>query len=202
MKLLEPDSLALYAFKNHSTFRISVCNCLMNLIFLRKTRVRFLNTVFWEDLAFTYEMVTHVSCAILLSDVTYHYLCRPGSLSHYTDREKLEKQEILRNVTTIDYLKDKCKALRGKRYLPFLCNNLEVSSFYIVCYIIKHASRIFPSVSDNELQQYLRHPLSLSAIVQFSDKKWVNVFFYMLRFLPNRLFVSLIKFIGNMKRVI
>lgn len=202
LKLLELDSLALYAFKNHSTFWISVCNCLMNLDFLRKTQVRFLDTVFWEDLAFTYEMVTHVSCAILMPDVTYHYLCRPGSLSHYMDREKLDKQEILRNVATIDYLKDKCSALKGKQYMPFLCKNLEVSSFYMVCYIIKHASRIVPSISNVELQQYLRHPLSLSDILQFSYQKWVNVFFYIMFLLPNRLFISLVKILGRKKGVI
>lgn len=200
--LLEPDSLALYAFMNHSTFWISVCNCLMNLDFIRKTHVRFLDTVFWEDLAFTYEMVTHVSRAILLPKVTYHYLCRPGSLSHYTDREILDKYEILRNVATIDSLKEKCAALQGKRYLPFLCQNLEVSSFYIACYIIKHASRIVPSISNTELQQYLQHPLSMSAILQFPDRKWVNVYFHIMSLLPNKLFIFLIKLIGKKKGVI
>lgn len=200
--LLEDDSLALYAFMNHSTFWISVCNCLMNLDFIRKTHVRFLDTVFWEDLAFTYEMVTYVSRAILLPTVTYHYLCRPGSLSHYTDREMLDKFEILRNVATIDSLKKKCAALQGKRYLPFLCQNLEVSSFYISCYIIKHTSRIVPSISNIELQQYLRHPLSFNSIIHFSDRKWINICFYIVSLLPNRLFIFLIKLIGKKKGVI
>ncbi len=202
MQLLEPDSLALYAFQNHSTFWISVCNCLMNMQFISKTHVRFLDTVFWEDLAFTYEMITHVSRAILLPKITYHYLCRPGSLSHYIDREQLDKQEIMRNVETIDYLKSKCALLHRKNYLPFLCKNLEVNSFYISCYVVKHASRIVPSISNIELQQYIKHPLSLRTILSFSKMKWVNVFFYMLNKVPNMLFISIIKIIGKKKGVI
>lgn len=201
-QLLEMDSLALYAFKNHSTFWISVCNSLINLDFLRKTRIRFLDTVFWEDLAFTYEMVTYVSRAILLPQVTYHYLCRPGSLSHYVDREKLEKREILRNVATIDYLKEKYALLSGKKYLPFLSKNLEVCSFYIACYVIKHASRIVPAISNVEIQSYLRHPLSLCMILKSSDMKWENFCFFLLSILPNKLFISLMKFIGKKKGVI
>ena len=82
-ELLTPDSMAMYAFKHYSSFRISVCNCLMNISFLRSEHLKFIDTMFWEDLAFTYEMVTKVKRAILLPNITYHYICRPGSLSHY-----------------------------------------------------------------------------------------------------------------------
>ena len=81
--------------------------CLMSIEFLRKSKLRFLDSAFWEDLAFTYEMVTRVTKAVLLSKITYHYLCRPGSLSHYQDREQLEKSEIMKNVLNI-YL-EKCQ---------------------------------------------------------------------------------------------
>ena len=83
-------------------------------------------------------MVPKVNRAVLISDITYHYLCRPGSLSQYQDRELLDKEEILRNALTLDYLKEKGVALYGKSYFPYLFYNLETNSFYIVCYILKN----------------------------------------------------------------
>ena len=42
LKLLKPGELAMYAFKNYSSFRISVCNALFNLNFIRFNHLRFL----------------------------------------------------------------------------------------------------------------------------------------------------------------
>lgn len=202
LQFLEPDLLAMYAFKNFSSFWISVCNCLMDLSFLRSARLRFLDTVFWEDLAFTYEMVTKVERAVLLPDITYHYLCRPGSLSHYQDRDELQKSEILRNVSTIDYLKGMCRSMVGKRYLPYLCYNLEVSSFYIVCYVLKHHQRIKPSIMDEELLQIMKFPLSLREVVCFRGKCVENIILCFLSKLPVDKFIKLVKIMGRIKKII
>ncbi len=200
--LFEPDELAMYAFKNYSTFWVSACNCLMDITFLRSAKLRFLDTVFWEDLAFTYEMVTKVSRAVLLPDITYHYLCRPGSLSHYTDRDCLHKDEILRNVQTIDYLKEKVYELRGKKYLSYLCYNLEVASFYNICYVLKHFSRIEPAVNNSELLKFLRYPLPLSDISCIKGRWIENLMFFILSKLPERLFIRIIRLLGKLKGVI
>ncbi len=201
-ELLLPDALAMYAFRNYSSFRISVCNCLMDVDFLRSSRLQFLDTVFWEDLAFTYEMVTKVSRAVLLPDITYHYLCRPGSLSHYQDREKLEKAEILKNVSIIDYLKEKCSDLVEKSYLPYLCYNLEMNGFYIVCHILKYYQRIVPSFSNREMQSIIRHPLSFSKILRFRKKLFPNILLWLLGNGPTLLLLPTIKVIARLKKVI
>ena len=52
MQLLRPDELAMYAFKNYSSFRISVCNALFNLNLIRSNQLHFIDTIYWEDLAF------------------------------------------------------------------------------------------------------------------------------------------------------
>lgn len=200
--LLSDDEMALYAFRNYSSFMISVCNCLMSLDFLRSNRLRFIDAVFWEDLAFTYEMVTRVRRAVLLSKVTYHYLCRPGSLSHYKDRELLDKSEILENVSVLNYLKDKTKFLYSKSYLPYYCYNLEMNSFYIVCYILKYYQRIVPVISYTEMKKILSHPMDFRKILRFRHKLVQNLFFVVLGCLPTLFSIYIVKLFGKLKRVI
>ena len=200
--LLSDDDMALYAFKNYSSFQISICNCLMSLKFLRDNKLRFINSVFWEDLAFTYEMVTKVSRAVLASKITYHYLCRPGSLSHYQDRNMLSKSEIFENVSVLDYLKENSKMLKGKSYLPYYCYNLEMNSFYIVCYILKYYKRIVPAISYSEMQRILSHPLKMSDILRFDSKRFHNLFFVVLSHLPPVLSMVFVRLLEMIKKII
>ena len=79
--LLSDDEMALYAFRNYSSFQISICNCLMRHNFLLDNQLRFINSAFWEDLAFTYEMVTRVSKAVLLSKITCNCIFSYVSIS-------------------------------------------------------------------------------------------------------------------------
>ena len=201
-EFLMPDSLALYVFKNYSSFRISVCNCLMDLSFLRAEILHFIDIAFWEDLAFTYEMVTKVKRAILMPDITYHYLCRPGSLSHYQDREVLRKEEILNNAHTINYLKEKCRSLAKKPYVPYLCYNLEMNSFYIICHILKYKRRIIPQISYLEMRSIICHPFKITEILGFRHKLLQNMFFWQIYFMPPSITLSIIWLLGKFKKII
>lgn len=201
-ELLTPDSMAMYTFKQYSSFRISVCNCLINMSFLRSEHLKFIDTMFWEDLAFTYEMVTKVKRAILLPDITYHYLCRPGSLSNYQDREVLRKDEILKNVETINSLKDKCCGLAKKSYIPYLCYNLEMDSFYIICHILNNQDRIKPEITSTEMHSMTRHPMALKNILGFRHKFFQNLFFWLMSNMPSSILISIIRQLGRIKRVL
>lgn len=200
--LLSEGEMAFYAFMHYDGFQISVCNSLMNLDFLRSHQLRFIDAAFWEDLAFTYEMVPKVRKAVLLSTITYHYLCRPGSLSHYQDRERLSKEEIMKNVSTINYLKGKCAALKGKDYLPYLCKNLQMNSFYIVCHILKHSHRIEPKFTNQEVLGILLHPLSFLDIIKFRYLLFPNLFLWLLGRMPFILFMPSVWLLGKLKKVI
>lgn len=201
IQLLKPDELAMYAFKNYSSFRISVCNALFKLSTIRETHLHFLDAVFWEDLAFTYDFVPMVEKAVLLSDITYHYICRPGSLSQYQDREQLDMKEILRNVSTVDYLKKKCQQYEGKNYFSYMYYNLEMNSFYIVCYVLKHRHKISQVIIDKDLQSYMHSPIGFSKILLFRKKKTSCLVLWMLAHLPAYLFVYSIRWIGKIKHV-
>ena len=201
-KLLFDGELALYAFKNYNTFQISVCNCLMKLNLIKSNGISFIDSAFWEDMAFTYELVTTVSRAVFLSDITYHYQCRPGSLSHYQRREYFDKVEIMNNVATIEYLKVFSQKQMGKKYLPYLCYNLEMNSLYIICYILKNNSSIVPAITWRELKTILHHPMSFCKIIQFRKKVFSNLLLKIISLLPTFLFVLVVFMIGKVKRTI
>lgn len=197
-----PGELALYAFQHYGTFQISVCNCLLDLPFLRETNLRFIDTMFWEDMAFTYEFVTKVRKAVLLPDMTYHYLCRPFSLSNYQDREHIQKAEVLKNISTIDYLKQKCAQLAGQVYTPYMCYNLAMNSFYIVCHVLKHQRRIRPSFSSRELRLCMNFPLPLREVLSFRNKKVGNLALWGISHLSTPLCISVIKLLGRKRGIL
>ena len=194
--------LAEYALSHVGRFHVSACNCLMDLEFLRQSGVRFINTNYWEDMAFTYELVPKVTRAVLLSCVTYRYLRHSGSLSHYQAREQLHKEEVLANASTLNYLKEKCKAYRGQSFLPYMCYNLELNSFYIVCHILKNAHLIAPGFSHHEMRDIFCHPQSLSDILRFRSMLLQNLLFWLIGRLPIPLFSVSVKVLGKLKRAI
>ncbi len=196
------DELAMYAFRNNHIFHVSVCNHLVSLEFLRQSNVRFIDTPFWEDMAYTIDLVTKVESAVMLSNITYHYLRHSGSLSHYQNRKTIDKEEIMKNVSVLDILKEKSKLYRGKDYLPYLCCILETNSFYVICYIIRNSRQIHPYFSVNEMRSILYSPFSWTEILSFKKKKIANVGFAFLGILPTFIFLPVLKLLGRIKKVL
>ena len=201
MQLLQPDSLASYAFGNYGSFQVSVCNCLLLTSFLRENGLRFLDAMFWEDMAFTFDMVTKVERAVLLPRVTYHYLCRPNSLSNYQDRSVLDREEILKNTSTVDYLKWKCYRLKDKPYAADFCYNLQMNSFYIVCHVLKYRQRIEPPINNRELRQIMYHPMLFRDLMHLRHKRLPNIVLWFIAHLPMPLFMPVVALMRKIKKV-
>ena len=200
LKLLKPGELAMYAFKNYSSFRISVCNALFNLNLIRQNNLRFLDTIYWEDLAFTYDLAPKVNRAVLLSDITYHYLCRPNSLSQYQDREQLDREEILRNVATIDYMKGKCLQYKDEDYFPYLCYNLGMNSFYIGSYVLNHIDRIKPVISKRDIYDFMHFPSKFKEVIRFKSKRLPNFALWLMSHLPPNILTFTVMGLGKIKK--
>lgn len=197
-----PDEFATYVFSQYRSFQVSVCNCLMRIELLRNCKMKFIDTMFWEDVAFTYDMATKVQKVVLLPDVTYHYIFRPNSLSHYQDRELLQRNEVLKNASTIDYLKSQCYKFRSKTYAPNLCRALQMFSFYIVCYVLKYQTRITPSITNDEMRQIMQYPLRLFDILRFGHMRMINIVLWLIPLLPVPLFILTVRLLGKIKRVL
>lgn len=202
IQLLGEDSFATYMFKQYGAFQSSACNCLIDLAFLRRIGIRFLDVSYWEDMAFTHDLAVWVSRAVLLSEVTYQYNCHAGSLSNYQERDLIKREEVVQNVYVLKYLKGLCKRVQSKPYLPYMCYEVGMNCFYVVCHIVKKRERIIPAISVKEMREYMTFPVSKNVLSCFRRKSLGNLMLWIIPQLPIRLFLPVVTALGKVKKVL
>lgn len=202
LQLLEKDQLASFAYRKYAGIQASACNYLVKTSLLRAHYHRFIDTDYWEDLVFTFDLVTYVSRAVLLSDITYSYLCHENSLSRYQQRDRIPKDEILRNAKTVNHLRETSVLLYNKVYFPNRCYNIVMTGFYMACNVLKRRQNIVPSISNSEIRALLVHPASFRQICRFRQSRWKNMAFYLMGQLPAGLCVWMICCMGKIKKLI
>ncbi len=202
LQLLEKDALATYAYRKYAGIQASACNYLVKTSLLRDNMICFIDTNYWEDLVFTFDLVTYISRAVLLPDITYTYLCREGSLSHYQQRKNISKDEIMQNVKAIDHLKQTSSILYNKVYFPHRCYNIVMTDFYMACNILKRRKDIQPSISNKEIKAMISHPANWGQICCFKQSRLSNIMLFILGKIPSFLCVTAIWILGKMKKLI
>ena len=202
LQLSHEDELAVFAYRKYAGIQASACNYLVKTSLLREHHHRFIDTNYWEDFVFTFDLVTLIKRAVLLPDITYSYLCREGSLSHYQSRQHISKDEIINNVYAIDYLKQTSSLLSNKVYYPSRCINIVLTDFYIACYILKRRKGIIPYIKNSEIKSIMRHPAKWSQIVHFKHSRLKNVLLYLIGKMPSYLCVATIYCCGKMKKLL
>lgn len=185
------NSFAPYAFSHYGMLQANIWNVLMEVDLIRRNGLQFVNTNFWEDLAFKYELVTYVSRAVLMSNITYTYMCRENSLSNFQDRKVISKDEIFRNVATMDTLKSRYDKILWR---PFFAKWLQFvldTDYFVIRDVLQKRDRIKPAVTDQELRDILYSPLSVFRTLRHGNLRcW---FYKLLSILPPRMAVSIIK---------
>ena len=202
LQLLEKDALASFAYRKYAGIQASACNYLVKTSLLRENHLRFIDTNYWEDLVFTFDLVTFISRAVLLPDITYTYLCREGSLSHYQQRKKISKDEIIKNVKAINHLKQTSSILYNKVYFPHRCFNIVMTDFYMACNILKRRKDIHPSISNKEIKAMMFHPATWGQICRFKQSRLSNIMLFILGKIPSFLYVTTIWCLGKIKKLI
>jgi len=200
LQLLKEDELPIFAYRKYGGVQASACNYLVRTSVLREHHHRFINTNYWEDLVFTFDLVTMIKRAVLLPDITYSYLCRANSLSQYQTREHISKDEILKNVHSIEHLKQTSSILYNKVYCPNRCFNIMMTDFYIACQILKRRKYIMPSFSNREIRAILSYPCTFRQICFFRQSRLKNLALFLLSKLPPLLSVAAIWVIGKAKK--
>lgn len=200
--LFGEDELASFAYRKYAGIQASACNFLVKTSLLRENHLHFINTDFWEDMVFTFDLVTYISRAVLLPDVTYTYLCRENSLSHYQERSSITKEEILRNALSIDYLKATSLNVQDKDYFPHRCLNIVITDFYIACHIIKRRKEIIPPISNHEIKMMMIHPATFHQICSFRQSRLKNLVLFVVSILPSPLCVLAIWIMGKTKKLL
>ena len=202
LQLLQEDELASFAYRKYAGIQASACNYLVKTSVLREHNLRFIHRNFWEDLVFTFDLVTYINRAVLLPDITYSYICRENSLSHYQQRDSISKEEVLQNIYAINHLKETSSILCNKVYYPNRCYMIAMTDFYIVCYILKRRKDIHPSFSNKEIKHLMAYPATWQQIRSFRQTRIRNVILFLLSKLPSSLCVMMIWFAGKAKKIL
>ena len=201
LQLLGENQLACFAYRKYGGIQASACNYLVKTSLLLNQGLRFLDTDYWEDMAFTFNLVTHISKAVLLPDVTYFYFCHENSLSNYQDRTVIAKDEIMRNVSVVDYLKQTTSPLYNKVYYPDRCYVIALTDFYIVSNILKRGKSIHPQFTAREIKTIMSHTASFSQICHFHRGFLKNLAFYLIAKLPASLCVGCVRYLAKAKKL-
>ena len=202
LHLFGKDQLAEFAYRKYGGIQASACNYLVKTSLLRRYNLRFIDTNFWEDFVFTFDLVTYISRAVMLSDITYTYFCRENSLSRYQHRMNISKEEVMRNVKSINHLKKTSILLYNKVYFSNRCVNIVMTDFYIVCNILKRRNNIHPPISHDEIKSLMSHPATWKQICTFRQARLKNIILYLIGKLPSSLCVATIWSLGKLKKLL
>ena len=202
LQLLGEDELAVFAYRKYAGIQASAWNYLVKTSILRNHHHRFISTDYWEDLVFTFDLVTMIKRAVLLPDITYSYLCRKNSLSHYQTRHQITKEEVMNNIHSIEHLKQTSSLLYNKVYFPDRLYNIMMTDFYIVCNILKRRNQIQPTFSKRELRDVMRPLLTFRETISLKTRKFENLFLYVLGVMPPSISIWIITILGKYKGLI
>ena len=201
-QFLKNEEYPTYVYRKYEGIQAPIWNALINVEWFRSTELRFLPINYWEDFALTMDLATYTSRVVLLSDVTYYYYRHTGSLSDPKDKIRFSKDTILKTIGAIDNVKQNSNRIKHKSYFPGRMVKVMMTDFYIVCNILKNKDKIQPSFSKRELRDIMESPLSFWETVSLKNRKFENLFLYMLGVLPPSLSVGIITVLGKHKGLI
>ena len=201
--LLGKDKLASYANQNlQATLYNFIWNVLFRMDFLKKHQLRFHETRFSDDILFATDMQPLVERAVLLPDITYYYVLRPGSLSNFQMREEIKLAEIEQYIKIYTYIKNQAISLKGKPYYETRCAKAMIYMFYVICGAIKNREKITPALTSKAIRDAMKHPLGLMDILQFKKYKTANLGFWFIGILPPALSVRALRLLGKQKHLL
>ena len=201
-QFLQPDEYPTYVYRKYEGIQAQIWNILINLEWFRSIGLRFLPINYWEDFALTMDLATYTSRVVLLSDVTYYYYRHSDSLSNASDSNRYSKEIIRKTIGAIEHVKSNSDRIKYKSYFPGRMVKVMMTDFYIVCNILKNKDKIQPSFSKRELRDIMKSPLSFRETVSLKNRKFENLFLYMLGVLPPSISVWIIGFLGKHKGLI
>lgn len=196
------DEFANFVYCKYDSIQVPVWNVLMRIEFLKKINLHFPPVNFWEDFAATMLLPTQSTKVVLVSDITYRYHCRYGSLSHFQKRSIIQKKEIQSVIEAMSDLKRRCLEFRQKNYFSQMYRKVMMTHFYMACSILKQQKIIDPRYSNREIRDVMKSPLSLGEICNYHNARRINILLGILGLLPPLISVSLMKLLAYSRSLI
>ena len=175
---------------------INVWNILFKLDFLRKGNFCFAARKD-EDAVFLADFYSEIERAIILPNVTYNYVSRPGSIMGNMVRNHIPTKEIRERFKADTIMTDHCARLRGRSFYAVHCARVMKHKFRAVCVAIRHRHHFTEPLPNYEIRNELKHPATFNEIVKFDRYLYFHLFFYTLSKLPSFIIVKISYVIGK-----
>lgn len=172
----QPDELAAFRYGQlKQSLGMFTWNVLYRLSFLRKHQLQFQPVTVWEDVLFHFDLTPLISSCVLLSNITYTYNRRSGSLSHYHARNVIPLKEIEEHLFIRNYCKEQLAKLTNKPYIEAVTTWVMRLCMETGAIIIDKRKLIHPEVPAKEIKKLLYYPFPLSRVINFRHYKMYNV---------------------------
>lgn len=175
---------------------INVWNILFKLDFLKNGGFRFAARKD-EDAVFLADFYSEIERAIILPNVTYYYVSRPGSIMGNMARNQIPTKEIRERFLADAVMTGHCEKLKGRSFYDVHCARVMKHKFRAVCVAIRHRPLFTTPLSDEEIRQEFIHPANLKEIMHFNRYKSIHLLFFFLGKLPPSVFVRTSYIIGK-----
>lgn len=199
IQFLNENEFGIWAYRHYDGIQAMTWNILIDINIYRKYGLKYPETNYWEDFSFTMDLPLYIKRAVMLSDITYCYNCRYGSLSNFSKRDNIEKSEIQAILNAMAIVKLNTDRVKSKPYFHQRMYKVMMTHFYMVCAILRNEKIIHPPFSKHEIRDVMRSPLSLSETLNLKGWRLKNLFLYFLGKLSPSASVSIIRMLGKYK---
>lgn len=204
MVLRGENRLAIFANDSLQENHLSnfIWNIMLSTEFIKANKLRFRKTKFWDDVLFNADMQPLITSAAFISDYTYNYVIRDNSLSNFQARKIIQIVEVRQHIANHEYLKSQCLSLKDKPYYEIRMTKMMRQMFYVIAGVFRNEAKLSEPISNREIRDAIRHPLSFREIIGFKNHKETNLLFWALGNLPPVLSVFSLKFIARLRHLI
>lgn len=175
---------------------ITACNILFQTAFLKRNSLYFLASKD-EDALFLSDYYSEIDCAVILPDVTYNYVIRPGSKMGNNARDVIPVNEIRDRFYTDEIMTQRCKRLKGRSFYDVHCARVVKHKFRAVCVALRHKHHFSERLDDKEIRQEMKYPVELNEILRFNRYRGFHIFFYSISKLPAPICVGACYLVGK-----
>jgi glycosyltransferase involved in cell wall biosynthesis len=196
---LQEDEFADRVYSDYGFLQAMTWNVLIKKEIYVKNNIRYKAVNYWEDFSTTIDLPTYVTRVVLLPDITYFYYCRYGSLSNFSKRDHIAKDEILGTIGAMGQVKQGWQRVKDKPYFHKWLYKVMMTHFYIVCSILKQQEIIAPPFTDCEVRDVMRSPLTFNDLLCLKGWRGKNLSLYLIGALPAFVSVALVRLLGKSK---
>ena len=201
LQFLKENEFAERVYSKYDFLQANTWNFLIKRDIYLKNGIRYKKVNYWEDFSTTIYLPVYIHRAVLLSDITYFYYCRYGSLSNFEKRSHIDKEEIQKTIDAMGEVKRSYECVQSKPYFHKWLYKVMMTHFYMVCSILKNEKVISPAFTKREIRDIMKLPLSFSEIYRLGWRVR-NLFLYSLGVMPSSLAVAFMRMIARCRGLI